>query len=62
MNEQSKMQLPVGNKNKNICEVRQVMQSENCVLAKRLKLCWWIDLLSHVGGTLVWKDCKRMKT
>ena len=31
-------------------EVRQVMQSGNCAPARRLKLCWWIALLSHVGA------------
>ena len=25
-----------------LCEVRQVMQSGNCVPARRLKLYWWI--------------------
>ena len=49
MNKQTKRPFSVGNKDKNICEVRQVMQSENCDPAKRLKLCWWIALLSHVG-------------
>ena len=33
-----------------LCEVRQVVQSGNCALARRLKLCWWVALLSHVGA------------
>ena len=50
MNEQAKRQLSMGNKDKNICEVRQVMQSRNSASARRIKLCWWIALLSHVGA------------
>ena len=33
-----------------LCEVRQVMQLGNCALVMRLKLCWWIAILSHVGA------------
>ena len=32
--------------------MRQFMQSVNGVVARRLKLCWWIALLSHVGAYL----------
>ena len=33
-----------------LCEVRQVMEAGKCTLARRLKLCWWIALLSYVGA------------
>ena len=35
-----------------LCEVRQVVQSGNCLPARLLKLCWWIPLLGPVGGML----------
>ena len=42
----SKNAIICRNQNKNVCKARQVMQTVTCLPTRRLKMSYWVDLLS----------------